>query len=528
MIDNLYTGEESRQRLINGIVKSAEAVGATMGTRGTNAIIEALEHPGHLMTNDGATILESIHFADPLEEMGRKILLEAVSRANKQSGDGSSTTCVLTAAIIREGLKYIHETPAIEIKKSLEAHISIIEEAISEQKKEISVSEVGKVASISAEDEEIGALIQEIYEKIGREGIIHWDISKTTEDTYTIGNGITIEGAGFASPYMCDMDEKSGQFLNVIRWKNPRILITKQKLTSAADFEGLFATLNAKGTKEVVVFCDEFEPTIIAQLVQTRAVRGFKTMVVKMPVLWKDQWFEDVALATGATVIDPNAGMSLKDAKEDHLGTIGHIVVSKDDTFLDGIQDISAHVAKLKEGDDEAQLRASRLNTNTARLFIGAHSESALSYKRLKVEDAIAAAWQALNGGIVSGGGVALMNIGVSLSTDSVGGKILGRALAAPFKRIGDNAGYKWPQQNYVQRIFKEKPRLDLDKGMGIDTRTNELVNMIDAGITDPANITVNAVKSAISVAGTLLTAPTSVLLPREDTVSQRNYPIVR
>jgi chaperonin GroEL len=187
MIDNLYTGKEARDGIIKGIKRCASAVGGTMGTSGYNAIIQAIEQPGHFATNDGATILESIRFADPLEEMGRKILLEAVKRANKQSGDGSSTTTVLCAAIIEEGLKQLDKASPLEIKRSLESCIPLIEESINKQKREITVNEVGQVASISAEDEKIGAMIQEIYQQIGKDGIIHWDISKTFEDNYTIG-----------------------------------------------------------------------------------------------------------------------------------------------------------------------------------------------------------------------------------------------------------------------------------------------------------------------------------------------------
>lgn len=510
MKDNLHTKEHAREKLISGIKKCADAVGSTMGTAGANSIIEAIENPGHLNTNDGATILQSIHLADPIEEMGRKILLEAVSRANKQSGDGSSTATVLTAAIIEEGLKHLDEMSPMEIKRSLEACIPLIAESINTQKRDITVSEVGKVAAISAEDEEIGAMIQEIYEKIGKDGIIHWDISKTAEDSYTIGNGLTIEGAGLASPYMADMDEKTGQLLNIARWKNPSVLITKQKITTAGDFEKLFAELNAQDKKEVVVFCDEFEPTVIAQLVQTRVVRGFKTLMVKMPTLWKDQWYEDLSVASGAKIVDPVLGLSLKDVKPEHLGTFKHITVSKDDTFIDGIANLSEHIAKLEaEGTDDSLLRASRLNTKTARYYVGAHSDSALSYRRLKVEDAISAAWHALNGGIVAGGGSALASV-------ETGNAILDKALKAPAKQIALNAGHP-------DMVIGD----DYKNGYGFDTKTGAFVNMFDAGITDPANIVFNAAKNAISVAAAVLTANTVITLPRREQPQYPNMPII-
>ena len=503
--DNLYVNNDAREKLMTGIRKSAAAVGSTMGTGGSNALIEAIENPGHMATNDGATILSSIRFVDPIEDMGRKILLEAVSRANKQSGDGSSTTTVLTAAIIEAGLPYLSSGSPMDIKRSLESYIPIIEAELKKQVKEITVDSVKDVAAISAEDEAIGELIQEIYQKIGKEGIIHWDISNTTKDTYTIGHGITVDGAGFLSPYMCDMDEKTGQFTNQARWSNPKVMLVKQKITSAADFDKLFGTLFQHDIKEVVVFCDEIEAAVIPDLIQTRAIRGFKALVVKMPVLWKDQWYADLALASGANVVDPNAGLTLKTVTKDDLGTFGNIIVTKEDTYIDGITDLATHIAQLeKENTDDSKHRASRLNTKTARLFVGALSESALSYKRLKVEDAVAAAWQALHGGVVPGGGVALIAVADAIeATESIGAAILTKALQAPAERIAVNVGHDFEPGKYVN-------------GVGLDTRTGTYVNMMDSNIVNPFHVELNACKNAISVAASILTTTTVVTLPRE------------
>lgn len=440
MTDNFYTKEEARNKLFAGIKKVSEVVGATMGTGGSNALIEAIESPGHLLTNDGITVAQSMVLADPIEDMGRKILLESISRANKASGDGSSTTAVLTAAIIEEGMKHLSEASPMEIKRSLEACIPLIEQSINEQKRDITVDEVGQVATISAEDESIGQTIQDIYKEIGKDGLIHWDISKTFEDYYTIGKGITIEGAGIASPYMADLDESMG-FKKEARWKNAKVLIVKQKITSSGDFNPLFGELDSKGTKELVIFCDEYEANVVADFVKTRAVKGFKTVMVKMPTFWKDWWYADLAVATGATIIDPIAGVSLKNMNVSHLGEVGNIIVTATDTHLDGIKDVQGHVeALLAEETDEGKLRASRLNTKTARYFVGAASDSALSYRRLKVEDSISAAYQALQGGIVAGGGVALYNAANDLP-DTVGGRILKTALLAPIRQIINNAG---------------------------------------------------------------------------------------
>lgn len=488
--ENLYSGPDVRTRLAGGVLKIANAVGSTMGTGGSNAILEAIESPHHLVTNDGFSIANSIYLSDPIENMGKNILLEAINRANKASGDGSSTTCVLTASIIQEGMKHIGEESPMEIKRSLEACIPIIEESINNQKREITVDEVGQVASISAEDPEIGQRIQDIYKEISKDGIIHWDISKTSEDSHTIGSGITVNGATYASSYMCDADESGGN-TNRVRLKNPQVLIVKQKLTSANDFGELGASLSAKDIKDLVVFCDDYDPLIVNDLVLTRAKRGFRIILVKMPILWKDQWFEDLALASGAKIVDPANGFSMKQAKMADLGTFDNILIDKQDTFIDGIKDLSLHVKQLQEGDDDAKVRASRLNTKTARYFVGAHSDSALSYRRLKVEDAISSAWQALNGGVVIGGGLALIQV-------DTGNKILESALKAPYNQIVDNmGGYPFTVEDMErQRVY------------------------------DPANVVLNAVKNAISVSASVLTASVVVTLPRED-ISAPNVPTI-
>lgn len=506
--DNLFEGKEARDKLRAGIDKVARAVRVTMGTGGSNALIESIEAPGHMATNDGYTIVNSIKLADPIENMGRGILKEAIDRANKQSGDGSSTTCLVTSKIIDEGSNAIVGNP-MALKKSLEDCIPLIEEALKAQSKEITVDDVGKVASISAEDEQIGAKIQEIYQQIGKSGIIHWDVSKTAEDTYTIGKGLTIDGAGYLSQYMCDIDEKSGVVQPHAKWKDANVLIVREKITTAAVFENLFRALNTRGKKEIVVFCDDIEATVVPQLINTRINQGFKTLVVKMPTFWKDQWFEDLAKASGATIIDPNAGVTLKMLSETHLGTFQHVTVTKDDTYIDGIKDLTEWTAELEaRGDDESRLRASRLNTKTARYYVGAHSDSALSYRRLKVEDAISAAWQALNGGIVAGGGVALRQVADTLP-QTVGGAILGKALYAPEEQIALNSGYK----EYLGEDFNK----------GLNSRTGGYVDMLEAGIVDPTNVVLNACKNAISVAAAVLTCGTIVVLPREEELSQGN-----
>lgn len=514
--DNLYF--DAQDKLIDGINKVSKAVAVTMGTSGSNAIIEAIEHPGHLLTNDGYTIANSILLEDPIEDMGRKILLESINRSNKASGDGSSTTCVLTAAIINEGKEYKGKVHPMELKNSIEACLPIIEASLERQTRKI-VDEDGtidtkmlrQVATISAEDEDIGRRIAQIYSEIGPKGLIHWDISKTTDDSYTVGNGITVDGATYISPYMCDATE-NGQGTNEVRLRKPLILITKQKISSGAELGNLARELFESSIHDLIVFAEDIDPILVPGLIKLRLEKGFRVVIIKMPVLWKDEWYTDLALATGATVIDPTYGVSLRDLKKEHLGTVDNIVITREDTNLDGIEDLKAHIQTLEQdGEEDSKLRASRLNTKTARYYVGAQSDSALSYRRLKVEDAISAAFHALNGGIVAGGGKALANAANGLPTDTVGGKILRVALRTPFHVILNNAGFPW--ENVDEELKKS---VQLDEGFGFNTKTFAWVGMFEEGIVDPKVITVNAVRNAVSVAATILTAPTIVTLPRE------------
>lgn len=506
--DTLVTGQEAREKLITGIRKCAAAVAATMGSAGKNALIEAIQSPNHFTTNDGATILESMRLSHPIEEMGRKILLEAVSRSNKASGDGSSTTCVLTAAIIEEGIKHLDKKSAMDIKRELEACIPVIEKSIEAQRKTI-VSEDGvielpwleAVASISAEDEEIGKRIAEIYNHIGPKGIIHWDISKTTEDSYQIGKGITVEMATFVSPYMCDATT-NGESTNQIRIKNPQILLSKQKLASAAELNEIAQALYNREVRDLVVFVDDVEPLVIPDLIKTRMMKGFRIVVVKMPTIFKDEWFEDLSKASGGKVADPTAGYPLKNITPADLGTFENIVITKEAAYIDGIKDLTTHIASFDD-TDASKARATRLNTKTARYFVGGISDSAISHRRYKVEDAIAAAWQSLNGGIIAGGGIGLRNCVKDLP-DTRGGEILKHALHEPMRQIFVNAGLH-TKSDLIPAII------------GYDARTGDVIDMFEAKIVDSATITLNACKNAISVAAAILTTETVVLLPREE-----------
>lgn len=510
MRDNLYVGDEARQKLIAGFDKVADAVKGTLGAAGYNGILEAFEYPYSITTNDGISIARGITLVDPVESIGANIAKEIATRADKNGGDGTTTALTLGQAIMHLGAE--ERIAPMALKRSLEDCLPIIEASIKEQTRQVDIvatiegcNMLERVAAVSAEDEVIGKTIADIYKQIGKDGILYPDVSKTIEDRVEYSTGVKIEDAGLASPYMADVDEKTMQPMSAATLKDATVLVTKQKITNARrDLETIVGQLQGKNVRELVVFCNEMEPTVIPDVVTTRFKAGFRIIIVKLPVIYRDQWFEDLGKLTGATVIDPAAGLSFATMKVQHLGKVGSFLADKHNTFLDGTLDVSEYVKKLSEGEDEEKIRAARLNTKTARYFVGAPTDAALSYKRLKVEDARNAAYQALREGVVAGGGVALVNAAMQMP-NTTGGKILRQALIAPINQIRINAGY-----DPVKYLYS-----GTDTG-GFDARSGEEIDMFKAGIIDPAAVVMSSVRNAISVAATVLTARVVVVMNKE------------
>jgi len=518
MKDNLYVGNEARDKMMQGVRKATEAVAMTLGTSGKNSLIEAFASPFHYPTNDGISILAAIHFSDPLEEMGRRVLFESVNRANHANGDGSSTACVLTSAILEEGMKHLEEASPMEIQKSLQDCIPVIEESLKSQRNEI-VDKDGnidfklleQVATIASEDPAIGKMLAEIYSKIGKDGIINWEASKTAEDSYVIGTGIKIDGATYASRYMCDQ-LPSGEYSYQATIENPLVLLAKSKITAQSEMEKLIGEFINAGKKDMVIFCDEMDAPILNSFILARAPQtlGIRFLVIKVPTVFNDLWWEDLEKASGGRIISPASGIKMRDAKMEFLGTFGKITVNREDTFIDGIKDLSNHLMALKvDGSDESLARVARLNTMTARYYVGSHSESTLRQKRDKVEDAINSAWSAMQNGILPGGGVALMHAANEIPASNLMGRnILRPALFKPCEQIVQNAGADW------MKLFHDK---QLKPAEGFDSQSGKMVDMFSAGIVDSFDVVMGAVKNAIGVASGILTCGSVVLLPRNE-----------
>lgn len=511
--DNFKSGKEARDSLIAGFNKVADAVKGTLGAAGYNFLAEHTLPPYAITSNDGVTLAKAIVLAEPYENLGANLAKEIANKADRTSADGTTTAITLAQAIIQEGKNL--EIQPMQLKRELEACIPIVEQALKDQAKEIDVKDVGQVATVSAEDPTIGNMIGEIYSHIGRDGIIFHDSSRDFKDSYTLDKGVHIMDCGLASPYMGDMSQE-GQLLSSANILNPAILITKEKINSIKQLESIGNILNVQGKKELVIFADDFEGPAMNDLVLTRIRGGIRTTLLKLPILWKDWWLEDLAKLTGATVIDPALGIYLKDFKGTMFGTCGSVVAEKENTFLDGTLDVSEWVAELMaRGTDDMHLRAARLNKKTAKYHVGALTEQALKYRKDKVVDALGSAYQALHGGIVAGGGVALLNASNSLP-DTKGGQILKEALKAPISQIIANAGSNIGD---ILETLKIRPI-----SYGYDAKLNMISPMFDAGIVDAYSTVLSSFKAAISVASTILTAHVITLLPKMDNAIQNPF----
>ena len=481
--DNIYSDKEARTKLVDGIDKVVDTLKVSYGSAGANCIVEADLPPFHKIVNDGKAIADSIKLADPVENIGANIVKEVLNKSDRESGDGRKTTAILLQAILKEGMK-CKESP-MEIKRSLDECLPIILKSIDDQTTKITTKEVGKIAEIASESKELGKIFGEIYKEIGKDGIVELDNSGISDTFFTVTEGVRLLGCGLHYPYMANEDKGRKAV-----YKAPEILICKQKLSNIRELDKVIMTAANHGKSELVIFCDQIEmnvSTALAQLHMGMATDNngnplppFRTLVIKAPTLWKDWLFEDFALITKATIVDPEQGKLLANFQYSWLGYCDKIITSKEETVVLGTQDVSEHIKKLEElGTDDAQLRISRLKTKTAILKLGANSESELSYIRGKALDARNASYLALTGGVVPGAGISLVRC--EINPDTIGGKILAKALQFPAAQILDNME---------------------ETTLGVNVQ-------------DPAVVVKNAITNALSVASTVLTTRKIITLKK-------------
>ena len=512
MAKDVFYGEDARRKLQTGVDKLADTVKITLGPKGRNVLIDkAFGSP--LITNDGVTIAREIELEDAVENMGAQLVKEVATKTNDVAGDGTTTATLLAQAIIREGFKNLAAgaNPMV-LKRGIQGAVDITVEEIRKMSKSVETKEsIAQVAAVSASDDTIGELIAEAMEKVGKDGVITVEESKSLGTTLDVVEGMQFD-RGYLSPYMVNDPDKMEAVL-----ENPYILLTDKKIANIQELLPLLEQIVKQGRKLLIV--NKLRGTIDAVAVKSP---GFGDRRKAM--------MEDIAVLTGGTVISEEVGYDLKEATVDLLGQAGTVKVDKDSTTIvngagekteieSRIKAIKLQVEETESEFDREKLqeRLAKLSGGVAVIRVGAATETELKERKLRIEDALNATKAAVEEGIVAGGGVALCAAIPAVSEyvenlagdEKTGGKIIERALEEPVRQIAENAGYEGSV--VVAEVKKQKA------GYGFNAATEEYVDMIGAGIVDPAKVTRSAIQNASSASSMLLTTEVGIVDIKED-----------
>ncbi len=522
----LVFGEEARRRLKRGIDILANAVGTTLGPKGRNVALDK-KWGAPTITHDGVTVAKEIELPDPYENMGVQLLKEAATKTNDVAGDGTTTATVLAHVMVTEGMKNVAAgaNPML-LKKGIEMAVKAVVEEIKRMAKPVqSKDDIAHVAAISSADPEIGNLIAEVMDKVGKDGVITVEESKTGlpfETEYVEGMQFD---RGYISPYFVTNPETMEAVL-----ENPYILIHDKKISAAADIIPVLERLLQEGeTRSLLVIAEDVDGEALATLVLNKLRGIINAVAVKAPGFGERRkaMLQDIAILTGGQVISEELGRKLENVRISDLGRADKVVVTKDDTTIIGgrgdpkaikgrIEQIKAEMEKTTSDYDREKLqeRLAKLAGGVAIIRVGAATEVELKEKKHRVEDALSATRAAVEEGIVPGGGVALLNAAKALDSLKADGdvqtgiNIVRRALEEPLRRIAENAGEDGAVVvEMVRRLQKEKN----NPNIGYNVLTGEYVDMVEAGIIDPAKVVRTALEDAASVAGLLITTEAMV-----------------
>ncbi|MCL4619432.1 chaperonin GroEL [Staphylococcus aureus] len=530
MVKQLKFSEDARQAMLRGVDQLANAVKVTIGPKGRNVVLDK-EFTAPLITNDGVTIAKEIELEDPYENMGAKLVQEVANKTNEIAGDGTTTATVLAQAMIQEGLKNVTSgANPVGLRQGIDKAVKVAVEALHENSQKVeNKNEIAQVGAISAADEEIGRYISEAMEKVGNDGVITIEESNGLNTELEVVEGMQFD-RGYQSPYMVTDSDKM-----VAELERPYILVTDKKISSFQDILPLLEQV-VQSNRPILIVADEVEGDALTNIVLNRMRGTFTAVAVKAPGFGdrRKAMLEDLAILTGAQVITDDLGLDLKDASIDMLGTASKVEVTKDNTtVVDGDGDensIDARVSQLKSQIEETesdfdreklQERLAKLAGGVAVIKVGAASETELKERKLRIEDALNSTRAAVEEGIVSGGGTALVNVYQKVSEIEAEGdietgvNIVLKALTAPVRQIAENAGLEGSV--IVERLKNAEP------GVGFNAATDEWVNMLEAGIVDPTKVTRSALQHAASVAAMFLTTEAVVASIPEKNNDQPN-----
>lgn len=526
MAKEISFSEEARRKLETGVNKLADTVKVTLGPKGRNVLLEK-KFGSPLITNDGVTIAREIELEDAYENMGAQLVKEVATKTNDVAGDGTTTATLLAQTIVREGLKNVAAgaNPMI-LKRGIQGAVQVAVDEIKKISKSVEGKDnIAQVAAISADDSEIGTLIAEAMEKVGKDGVITVEESKSMGTTLDVVEGMQFD-RGYLSPYMVTDAEKMEA-----TFENPYILITDKKITNIQDILPILEQIVQQG-KKLLIIAEDIEGEALATIVVNKLRGTFDCVAVKAPGFGdrRKAMLQDIAILTGGQVISEELGLDLKETSIDMLGRANTVKVDKDNTtIVDGAgakKDIEERINQIKaqiedttsEFDKEKlQERLAKLSGGVAVIQVGAATETELKERKHRIEDALNATRAAVEEGIVSGGGVALINtisavtqyVGTLKGDEKTGAAIIERALEEPLRQIAINAGYEGS-------VVVEKVK-GSEAGVGFNAAKEEYINMISAGIVDPTKVTRSALQNAASASAMLLTTEAAVVEIKDD-----------
>ena len=521
MAKQLLFSEDARKKLLSGVEQISKAVKTTLGPCGRMVMLDK-KYGAPTITKDGVSVAKEIELADPYENMGAQFVREVASKTNDDAGDGTTTATVLSYALVREGIKSVAAgMRPIEIKRGMDKAVKIAVDEIKKNAKPVKgADDITNIATISANnDPEIGKMLADAIEKVGKDGVITVEESKNMEMTVDTVEGMQFDRGYISSYFVTDRERMEADF------DDAYVLIHDKKISAMKDLLPILEKV-ANAGKALVIICEDVDGEALTTLV-LNTIRGtIRVCAVKAPGFGdrRKDMLQDIAILTGGTVVSEEVGLKLETCGTEVLGKAKSIKIDKDNTTIVGgagsSKAIKDRVAEIKNAiekststydKEQLQKRLAKLAGGVAVISVGANTETEMKEKKFRVEDTIAATRAALEEGIVSGGGMALIeaakalaNIPEDLSEDEkVGYKIVRRALEEPIRQIAENAGLDGSV--IAERAKNEK------KGIGYDARLDKWVNMLEAGIIDPAKVTCSALKNAASVAGTLLTTECAI-----------------
>lgn len=510
----------ARRKMEAGVNKLANTVKITLGPKGRNVVLDQA-HGAPLITNDGVTIAKEIELSDRYENMGAQLVKEVASKTNDTAGDGTTTATVLAQALIHEGMKNVAAgANPILLRKGMKKAAKAAVEAIEEMSEPVTGREqIAKIAAISAGNEEVGEMIADAIEKIGKNGVVTIEESKTMKTEIDVVKGMQFE-QGYLSSYMCD--DKETMTANM---ENPKILITDRKISNIQDIIPLLEQTAQEGSS-LLIIADDVEGEALTTLIVNKLRGTLKAVAVKAPGYGdtRKELLKDIGILTGAEPVMEELGMQLKDVRPDMLGTAKSVKVTKDTTVIvdgggkkddieDRIRTIRGQMKNAATDSEKNKLleRMAKLAGGVAVIRVGASTETEMKEAKYRMEDALNATKAAISEGIIAGGGSAYIHVqkpvkeaAATLEGDEkTGAEIVAKALEAPLKTIAENAGLEGA---VIVKQVKEK-----EKGIGFDAEKEVYTDMLQAGIIDPVKVTKNAFENAVSISATFLTTEAAV-----------------